>query len=60
LIGAKGLLVAAKTLALSAMDILEKRDLVKAARADSNARRARGPKFHTLLPGGEKPATAIR
>ena len=58
-IGEKGMFLAAKALAASAIDCFEKPDLVKAAKADFDARRAKRT-FHTLLPEGQKPPTSIR
>ncbi|MBI1854206.1 MAG: amidohydrolase [Planctomycetes bacterium] len=58
-IGEKGMFLAAKALAASAIDCFEKPDLVKAAKVDFAARRAKFT-FHTLLPEGQKPPTSIR
>ncbi len=58
-IGERGMLVAAKALAATAIDLFETPALVMAARADFDARRA-NKTFHSLLPEGQKPPTAIR
>ena len=58
-IGRKGLLVAARTLALSAMELLESPAEIKAAQAAFEKRRA-GRVWTTLIPAGSKPPLSYR
>ncbi len=58
-IGEKGMLVGAKALAVSALDLFEKPELVTAARADFK-RRTEGVKYTSLVPKGQKAPTKIR
>ena len=53
-IGRKGLLVAAKTLALSALDLLEDPKLIQSAKADFERRRAGNP-YRSRIPADQKP-----
>ena len=53
-IGRKGMLVAAKTLALSALDLFEDANLIPAARADFERRRAGNP-YRSRIPADQKP-----
>lgn len=58
-IGEKGILYAARTLAVSAVELFERADLVEAARADFKAR-MRTRKYTTLIPEGQKAPVKIR
>lgn len=58
-IGHKGLLVAAKVLALSAVDLLQDPQALKEARADFQER-MKGRKYTTEIPKGQKAPLAIR
>jgi aminobenzoyl-glutamate utilization protein B len=58
-IGRKGMLVAAKTLALSAMDLYTDPGELKAARASFEQRRA-GHEYQSRLPAGHKPPLNYR
>jgi len=58
-IGEKGLLFAARTLSLTAIDLLEKPDLVAAARADWQSR-MKDRKYSTLIPEGQQAPQSIR
>jgi aminobenzoyl-glutamate utilization protein B len=58
-IGHKGLLVAAKVLALTAADLLQDGKTIEAARADL-AKRLKGRKYTTRIPKGQKPPRTIR
>jgi aminobenzoyl-glutamate utilization protein B len=58
-IGEKGIIYGAKVLAISALDLFEKPELVKAARADWEDR-MKGRKYTTLIPKGQKPPLRIR
>jgi aminobenzoyl-glutamate utilization protein B len=58
-IGHKGLLVAAKVLALSTADLLRDPQLLKEAKADYDRRMA-GRKYTTTIPKGQLPPRAIR
>lgn len=58
-IGEKGIIYGAKTLAISALDLFEKPELVQAARADWKDRMD-GRKYTTLIPEGQKPPVRIR
>lgn len=58
-IGRKGLLVAAKTLALTAMDLFTDPQQVEAARASFNKRRA-GHEYRSRVPAGQKPPLNYR
>jgi aminobenzoyl-glutamate utilization protein B len=58
-IGRKGLVVAAKTLALSAVDLLHDPQLIEAARADFNKRRA-GHEYRSRIPMNQKPPLNYR
>lgn len=58
-IGEKGLLVAAKTLGCTAIELFENPDLIEAAKADF-AQRTKGVKYTTLIPEGQKAPAAIR
>ncbi|HEY3739827.1 MAG TPA: amidohydrolase [Bryobacteraceae bacterium] len=53
-VGQKGMLVAAKTLALSAVDLFLDPKLIDSAKADFVKRRG-GQKYESVLPAGEKP-----
>ncbi len=58
-IGEKGMMVAAKTLATSALDVLQSRDVMEKARADFKT--IRDPlQWVTLIPEGQKTPTSIR
>lgn len=58
-IGEKGTIVAAKTLAAAAIDLLEKPELVAAAKADFK-KRMEGRKYVSLIPRGQKAPAKIR
>ncbi len=58
-IGRKGMMVAAKTLALSAMDLFTDPSLVKAARESFDKRRA-GFEYKSRVPEGQKPPLNYR
>ena len=58
-IGRKGMMVAAKTLALSALDLLEDPKLIEAAKADFDRRRA-GNKYRSPIPEGNGPPLHYR
>ena len=58
-IGEKGILYGAKTLAVTALDLLEDPQLVQAAKNDWKKRMA-GRKYTTLIPRGQKPPMTIR
>jgi aminobenzoyl-glutamate utilization protein B len=58
-IGRKGMLVAAKTLALSAMDLYTDPAELKAARASFEQRRA-GHEYQSRLPADHKPPLNYR
>jgi aminobenzoyl-glutamate utilization protein B len=58
-IGHKGLLVAAKVLALSAVDMLQNPKVLKEARQDFQ-KRLHGRKYTTRIPKGQKPPRTIR
>ncbi len=52
-IGRKGMIVAAKTMALSAVDLMQDSKLIEAARADFNKRRA-GHDYRSRIPSNQK------
>ncbi len=58
-IGHKGLVYAAKSLAVTAIDLMQKPELIGAARADWQER-LKGRKYVSLIPEGQKVPTAIR
>ena len=58
-IGEKGLLVAAKTMSASVLDLLMQPRVLKAAREDFRVRRA-GKKYTSLIPKDQKPPVKIR
>ncbi len=58
-IGEKGMLVAAKVMALSAYDLLTSAEERAAARKDFEER-SRGLRFYSLVPPGQKPPAKIR
>lgn len=58
-IGEKGIVCAAKTLALTALDLFEKPELVTAAKADFK-KRMEGRAYVSLVPNGQKPPRKIR
>jgi aminobenzoyl-glutamate utilization protein B len=58
-IGRKGLTVAAKTLTLTAIDLLNDPKLIEAAKADFNKRRA-GYEYRSRIPANQKPALNYR
>ncbi len=58
-IGRKGMMVAAKTLALSALDLLEDPKLIEAAKADFDRRRA-GNTYRSPIPEGNGPPLHYR
>jgi len=58
-IGRKGLTVAAKTLTLTAIDLLHDPKLIEAAKADFNKRRA-GFEYRSRIPANQKPALNYR
>ena len=53
------MVVAAKTLALSAVDLLRDAKLIEAARADFNKRRA-GNDYRSRIPAAQKPPLNYR
>lgn len=59
-IGEKGMLVAARALAGTALELLSDSDLLAAARADFEARRQEGPVPTSLLPADQPAPTSIR
>ena len=58
-IGDKAVVVAAKTLALSALELIQSPEVVTAAKQD-HQRRTEGMKYETLIPSGQKAPAAIR
>ena len=58
-IGRKGLTVAAKTLTMSAIDLLNGPKLIEDAKADFNKRRA-GHEYRSRIPANQKPALNYR
>jgi len=58
-IGQKGIIYASKVLAVSAVELFEKPELINAAKADWK-RRMKGRKYTTLIPKGQKPPKSIR
>lgn len=58
-IGEKGLIVASKALAIATLDLLEKPELVSAAKADWK-QRMEGVKYTSLIPKGQKAPAKIR
>ncbi len=58
-IGHKGMLVAAKVLALSAADLLQNPEVLKEAKKDFDER-MKGIKYTTVIPKGQKAPKAIR
>lgn len=58
-IGTKGLIVAAKTIAMSAVDLYQKPSLLRQARAEFDRRRGPGFKYVSLI-GDRKPALDYR
>ncbi len=58
-IGEKGTITAAKVLAMSALDLVEKPDVLAAAREDF-AKRMESKKYTSLVPKGQKAPTKIR
>lgn len=58
-IGEKGIIYASKVLAISALDLLEKPELVTAAKADFKSR-MKDRQYTTLIPKGQKPPGKIR
>lgn len=58
-IGHKGMMVAAKVLALSTVDLLQDPQALKEARADFDER-MKGRKYTTRIPKGQKPPRTIR
>lgn len=58
-IGRKGLTLAAKTLTLTAIDLLSDPKLIEAAKADFNKRRA-GYEYRSRIPANQKPALNYR
>jgi aminobenzoyl-glutamate utilization protein B len=58
-IGEKGVLYAARTLAVTALDLLENPALVAAARADWESR-MQGRAYSSLIPPGQQAPAAIR
>jgi aminobenzoyl-glutamate utilization protein B len=58
-IGQKGMLLAAKVLALSTLDLIADPKLIAAARADFNERRA-GAAYRSRIPAGAKPPLDYR
>lgn len=58
-IGRKGMIVAAKTLALTGIDLLHDPKLIEAARADFNKRRA-GYEYRSRIPANQKPPLNYR
>lgn len=58
-IGEKGIIYASKTLAVSAIALFEKPELIAAARADW-AQRMDGKKYFSFIPDGQEPPKQIR
>jgi aminobenzoyl-glutamate utilization protein B len=58
-IGRKGMMIAAKTLALSGVDLYNDPKLIEAARADFNKRRA-GQEYRSRIPMSQKPPLNYR
>lgn len=58
-IGEKGTIYAAKVLAVSALDLFQQPDLIKAARAEW-IEQMKGRKYTSLIPKGQKPPVTIR
>ena len=58
-VGRKGMVVAAKTLALSAVDLMQDAKLIETARADFNKRRA-GHDYRSRIPANQKPPLNYR
>ncbi len=58
-IGEKGTIYAAKVLAISALDLFQQPDLIKAARAEWTEQ-MKGRKYTSLIPKGQKPPVKIR
>ena len=58
-IGEKGIIYAAKTLAVTAIQLLEDHDAIAAARADWE-QRMNGKKYFTFIPDGQAPPKQIR
>lgn len=58
-IGRKGMVLAAKTLALSAIDLLNDPKLIEAAKADFNKRRS-GYEYRSRIPANQKPPLNYR
>ncbi|MFQ5732541.1 MAG: amidohydrolase [Planctomycetaceae bacterium] len=58
-IGEKGIIYAAKVLAASAVELLQKPALIAAAQAEQK-RRMKNRKYTTLIPKGQKPPVKIR
>lgn len=58
-LGRKGLVVAAKTLALSAVDLFHDQKLIEVAREDFNQRRA-GHEYRSRIPANQKPPLNYR
>jgi aminobenzoyl-glutamate utilization protein B len=58
-IGRKGMLIAARTLALSGVDLFHDGKLIEAARADFNTRRA-GHEYRSRIPMSQKPPLTYR
>ena len=58
-IGEKGIIYASKVLAVSAIELFQKPELIKAARVDWK-KRMEGRKYTTLVPKGQKPPVKIR
>lgn len=54
-IGTKGMMVAAKTLALTAINLLKNKSLIEKARAEFDSRRGPGFQYHALLGDREPP-----
>jgi aminobenzoyl-glutamate utilization protein B len=58
-IGHKGMMVAAKVLALSAVDLLQDPEVLRESRADFQER-MKGRQFTTVIPKGQKAPKSIR
>ena len=58
-IGEKGIIYAAKTLAITALDLFEQPKLVAAARADWE-KRMKGRNYFSFIPKGQRPPRSIR
>ena len=58
-IGEKGIIYASKVLAITAIDLLEKPELVAAAKSDFK-QKMKGRKYTSLIPKGQKPPKSIR